>query len=237
MKSIFFNSAAALFISAICCQIVYASIQISSTRVIYRETEKNVSIQISNPGTYPVLLQSWIDEGRPEIKPEDIKAPFILTPPLTRVNAGEGQTLRLSYVGPGQVKDRESIYWLNVLEIPPVINKESNQVQVAFRSRIKVFYRPTGLDDKGAQSAAEHLRWDIQGKKMTILNPTPYYVSLLGISLKLGNKKTTIPAEMIDPQSRKVFDLPAGVEATHVSEVAVDFINDYGAITTKPLVK
>lgn len=215
----------------------YASIQIGSTRVIYREAEKDVSVQVNNPGGYPVLLQSWMDDGRTDIKPENISSPFILTPPLTRVNANEGQTLRLSYIGKSLAADRESVYWLNVLEIPPAASKETNQIQVAFRSRIKVFYRPTGLEDKAALSAAKSLQWVVQGKEITLTNPTPFYISLLSVSIKANGKTTTIPADMIAPKSSKTFELTQSIAPGQLPGVAVEFINDYGAVTSQSLVQ
>ncbi|MBB1202672.1 molecular chaperone [Enterobacteriaceae bacterium 89] len=212
-----------------------ASIQLNSTRVIYRGAEKDVSVQVNNPGKGPVLLQSWIDEGNSEIKPENIRSPFILTPPLTRVNAGEGQTLRLSFIGTNEPADRERVYWLNVLEIPPVADKASNQIQVAFRSRIKVFYRPVGLEDKEALSAAKTLSWKQQGKQIMLHNPTPFYISLLAISLQASGKKVTIPADMIAPKSDKSFELPAAETVSQISELSVEFINDYGAVTSQSI--
>ncbi|HFV9915886.1 TPA: molecular chaperone [Salmonella enterica subsp. diarizonae serovar 61:l,v:z35] len=197
----------------------FASIQISATRVIYHASEKDVSVQINNPGKYPVLLQSWTDDGHPDIRPDAMRTPFILTPPLTRVNAGAGQTLRLSWNGASLPADRESVYWLNVMEIPPVGEKGSNQIQVAFRSRIKLFYRPTGLDDKGTQTAISQLRWRAQGNNITLNNPTPYYVSAIAVTLTQGGKKTTVAADMLFPNGSATFTLPAGVSATRTADI------------------
>lgn len=213
----------------------FASIQISATRVIYHAAEKDVSVQITNPGKYPVLLQSWTDDGRTEIRPDTMRTPFILTPPLTRVNADAGQTLRLSYTGTPLPADRESVYWLNVLEIPPVVDKASNQIQVAFRSRIKLFYRPTGLEDKGAQTAISQLRWRAQGNNIILNNPTPYYVSAVAVTLTQGGKKTTVAADMLAPNGSATFTLPAGVSADRADSITVDAINDYGASVTAPV--
>ncbi|WP_368639076.1 molecular chaperone [Salmonella enterica] len=63
----------------------FSSIQISNTRVIYPAAEKDVSVLITNPGKYPVLLQSWIDDGQPDVKSDNLRTPFVLTPPLARV--------------------------------------------------------------------------------------------------------------------------------------------------------
>ncbi|MGS0639220.1 fimbrial biogenesis chaperone [Citrobacter sp. VF227] len=226
----FFPATALLLVAGI--PAAFASIQISATRVIYHAAEKDVSVQITNPGKYPVLLQSWTDDGHPDIRPDTLRTPFILTPPLTRVNADAGQTLRLSYTGTPLPADRESVYWLNVLEIPPVGEKGSNQVQVAFRSRIKLFYRPAGLDDKGAQDAIAQLRWHAMGNKIVLSNPTPYYVSAVAVTLNRGGKKTSIPADMLAPNGSAEFSLPTGVNA---DSVTVDAMNDYGASVTAPV--
>ncbi|MDJ8697384.1 molecular chaperone [Salmonella enterica] len=210
----------------------YASIQINTTRVIYHAAEKDISVQITNPGNYPVLLQSWTDDGNPDIRPDAIRTPFILTPPLTRVNADAGQTLRLSYTGASLPADRESVYWLNVLEIPPVSEKGINQIQVAFRSRIKLFYRPATLDDKGARTAIAQLRWLAQGNHITLSNPTPYYVSAVAVTATHGSKKTTIPADMLAPHGSISLTLPSGAVA---DSLTVDAINDYGSSVTEPV--
>lgn len=229
-----FFSATALFLAA-GMPATYASIQISTTRVIYHAAEKSVSVRIMNPGTYPVLLQNWTDDGRPEIRPDAMQTPFVLTPPLTRVNADAGQTLRLSWTGMPLPADRESVYWLNVLEIPPAGEKGSNQIQVAFRSRIKLFYRPTALDDKGAQTAISQLRWQMRGNKISLSNPTPYYVSAVAVTLTRGGKKTSVPADMLPPKASADFTLPAGITADNADSVTVDAINDYGASVTAPV--
>jgi len=213
----------------------FASIQISTTRVIYHEEEKTVSVQITNPGKHPVLLQSWIDNGNPDIKPDSVRTPFILTPPLARVNAEKGQSLRLSYIGSSLPTDKESLYWLNVLEIPPLGEKDNNQIQVAFRSRIKLFYRPVTLDDKGALLAISSLRWHVTGDDITLENPTPYYVSVLSITIEHGGKKTSVPTDMLPPKSRTLVRVPRNITLNATDNVVVEAINDYGSAITVPI--
>lgn len=96
----------------------FASVVISGTRVIYSSEAKDVTVKLNNVGKAPVLIQSWIDDGDMTVKPENIRVPFILTPPINRVDPGKGQTLRLSYTGAALPMDKESVFWLNVLEIP-----------------------------------------------------------------------------------------------------------------------
>lgn len=95
-----------------------ASVVISGTRVIYPADANEVSVKINNGGPSPVLLQSWIDNSDVDAKPSAIKVPFVLTPPMNRVESGKGQTLRITYTGDTLPSDRESVFWLNVLEVP-----------------------------------------------------------------------------------------------------------------------
>lgn len=200
-----------------------ASVVISGTRVIYPSDAKEVSVKISNGGHSPVLLQSWIDSGDTDAKPSAIKVPFVLTPPMNRVEPGKGQTLRISYAGGSLPMDKESVFWLNVLEVPAKkpAKIEENRLQMAFRSRIKLFYRPSGLQGN-ANEAAEAITWSSQANRVQATNPTPYYVSL--VNLSANGKK--LGYAMVAPRSTMVVDLPGSAG----SKVSGSFVNDYGAV-------
>ncbi|OWF72242.1 pilus assembly protein PapD, partial [Yersinia frederiksenii] len=49
---------------------VQASVVITGTRVIYPEKQKEVTVKVNNTGTGPVVLQSWIDNGDVNARPE-----------------------------------------------------------------------------------------------------------------------------------------------------------------------
>lgn len=200
-----------------------ASIVITGTRVIYPSDAKEVSVKLNNAGKLPVLVQSWIDKGDVNAKPESIKVPFILTPPINRVEAGKGQTLRISYTGEALPTDKESVFWLNVLEIPAKSKASTaeNYLQMAFRSRIKFFYRPVGLQGD-ANEAAKVVTWTAKGNALLANNPTPYYVSFVTLSAK-GKK---IEGSMVAPYSALTVKLPGDAG----SKVSGEYVNDYGAI-------
>lgn len=84
--------------------------------------------------------------------------------------------------------DKESVFWLNVLEVPAKkqAKPDENYLQMAFRSRIKVFYRPAGLAGN-ANDAAQAVTWSVKGSSLQAFNPTPYYVSF--VSLTVNGKK------------------------------------------------
>lgn len=202
-----------------------ASVVISGTRVIYPSDAKEISVKLVNKGKRPVLIQSWLDDGDDKAKPEDIHVPFVLTPPINRVEPEKGQTLRISYLGGSLPADRESVYWLNVLEIPaknPLL-KDKNLLQLAFRTRIKLFYRPADLKGN-ANEAANQLVWKRNGQQLQATNPTPYYISLANITI--SGKKTV--ADMIAPFSKKEFN----VTAKSGDKITAKYINDYGAVSS-----
>lgn len=201
-----------------------ASVVIDGTRVIYPSTAQEVTVKLTNHGNSPVLIQSWIDTGNPDALPEKIVTPFVLTPPVNRVNAEESQTLRISGVNTSALRqDRESVYWLNVLEIPPRPQNASgneNYLQLAIRTRIKLFYRPSTLQGN-ATDAIHQLNWRSTAGTVVITNPTPFYISLD----KIIASHNAIPLDMIAPNSQLKInaDVPSG------SKIIVDWINDYGA--------
>lgn len=200
-----------------------ASVVISGTRVIYSSDAKEVSVKVSNVGFSPVLLQSWIDNGDIYVKPSDIKVPFVITPPINRVEASKGQTLRISYIGEKLPMDRESVFWLNVLEIPVKSQAKANKnrLQMAFRTRIKLFYRPISLNGN-ANDATTFVKWDVQGDKIKATNPTPYYISFVNLSTN-GKKLNNI---MLAPYSSQELELRGRIG----NEINGAFVNDYGAV-------
>ncbi|MDZ5641631.1 molecular chaperone [Enterobacter sp. A103] len=114
--------------------------------------------------------------------PEKLHVPFVLTPPLTRVEGRHGQTLRITATPNNMPADRESVFWLNVLEIPPTNKDGKNQLMVAFRNRVKLFWRPAALKN-GATDAPAKLTWHADGENIILSNPTAYYISLTGVHL------------------------------------------------------
>lgn len=226
------KNALTLFFSFFLLTPTEASTVISGTRIIYPENEKEVTVKINNPGNSPVLIQSWIDDGDPNANPDRVKVPFILKPPLSRIDAGKGQTLRMSYIGGTLARDRETLYWLNVLEVPP-INKNNdvkNNLQIAYRTRIKVFFRPDGLSGD-VNKAMESLKWRLTDKGLEATNDTPYYVNLLDVRIKHMGKQKAIDVDKVPPFGKAVFSVK-GETMSKDDSFYYDYINDWGGINS-----
>ncbi|MDK3021180.1 fimbria/pilus periplasmic chaperone [Cupriavidus taiwanensis] len=212
-----------------------ASVVIAGTRVIYRAQETEVTIKLTNEGKAPALTQTWIDKGDPKAAPAAIEVPFTVTPPVSRIDPGKGQTLRILYTGEPLAQDRESVFWLNVLEIPPkpsAEEAETNKLQLAFRSRIKLFFRPAGL--KGtAEEAPRTIRWRIvqAGGKPALegSNPSEYHVSFSRIEVVGGGKTARFEeGGMIAPGETRSFPLTGEVAQGPDTKIRFNTINDYG---------
>jgi chaperone protein EcpD len=212
-----------------------ANVIINGTRVVYAGNEKEVTVKLSNTGTLPVLVQSWIDSGDVDAKPDRIQVPFTLTPPINRINPNKSQTLRISYTAtPALPENKESVYWLNVLEIPALKDDAApNRLQVAFRTRIKIFYRPTAIADRGkASEAAEKLAWSIEGNQLKVTNSAPYFVSLVSVTLKQGGRQYSVEGEMVAPQGSQRFTIKGSPQVQAGAVISYEYVNDWGAVKT-----
>lgn len=216
---------ACLFSLVLCSTVAQASIVITGTRVVYPSDAKEVSVKVSNKGESPVLIQSWLDNGDTKASPDQIKVPFVLTPPINRVEPASGQTLRIRALPNNLPKDKESVFWLNVLEIPAKpktqLSEKDNYLQVAFRSRIKFFYRPAGLKGSLAE-AAKNLQWTRTAGGVRVNNTSPYNISFVDITA--GNKK--VDGKMLKPFGDATYALPV----SGGNRLTASYVNDYGAV-------
>ena len=227
------NSTIAKFLFILPCFIfashAMANIVITGTRVIYPSDEKEISVKIANKGTGPVLIQAWMDNGDVNASPDSIHVPFVITPPMNRIDSQKGQTLRVSAIGNGNgSSDRETLYWFNVLEIPPANLKggDVNKLQVAFRTRIKFFYRPVTL--KGdSTTAAENIKWKVNNGQLIAVNDSPYYVTLLDVHSQTGNASAS--TNMIAPFGQASVKEKSG-NFSSGQKITYEYINDWGAI-------
>ncbi|WP_439669299.1 fimbrial chaperone [Cupriavidus necator] len=212
-----------------------ASVVIAGTRVIYKAKDIETTIKLTNEGQSPALTQAWIDKGDAKAAPSSIDVPFTVTPPVSRIDPKKGQTLRIIYTGEPLPQDRESVFWLNVLEIPPKPTAEEadvNKLQLAFRSRIKLFFRPAGLEGN-ADDAPGSISWRVThagGKPaLEASNPSKYHVSFANLELVGGGKTAKFEeGGMVGPGEAKTFPLTGDVAQGTEARVRYKAINDYG---------
>ncbi len=209
-----------------------AAIQIHGTRFIYNEADAFTTVRITNEGNDASLVQTWIDAGDLLMQPGEDLLPISILPPMAKIDAKQGQLFKLIYTGIPLPKDRESVFWINVLDIPRKIIDEngSNFVKVAVRSRMKVFYRPSGLTYTH-QDAINKLRFYIDRKSnmLSIINNSAYHLTIE--SAKLNSAVLDIKP-MIYPFSKKKYKISGVISSLNETEhkILLNIIGDYGQL-------
>ncbi|WP_060442680.1 fimbria/pilus periplasmic chaperone [Serratia marcescens] len=198
-------------------------VALGATRVIYPADAKQTSLAVNNSDKQArFLIQTWV-ENEAGNKTDD----FIVTPPLFVSKPTSENTLRIIYSGGKLPDDRETLYWLNSKAIPSVNRddiKGKNVLQIAVLARIKIFVRPVGLTEKSAD-APGMLTFYRTGNNMTITNPSPFYVTL--VNMTMGGKNVNVANKMVAPKSSTQLPLFNGAPGVFTYQT----INDYGATT------
>lgn len=213
--------------------LVNAEIIIHGTRAVYPSDAREITLQLSNDGKSPSLVQVWIDEGDPQATPDQSQAPFIITPPISRVEAQKGQFIRITSLPTvnSLSKTEETLFWLNVLDIPPKPSAKDktaapdNFLQLAVRSRIKFFYRPSSLK-QDVTLAPEKIQWSSKGSNIIAKNPTPFHITITAITQEESGKRIDILSEglMLKPFSEQSILL----KSPSMKNMTFTTINDYG---------
>jgi chaperone protein EcpD len=215
----------------------HATVVIGGTRVVFPAQNGEVTVRLSNVGDTPALIEAWIDKGDPRSTPDKVDTPFLITPPLFRMEAHKDQSLRILATSPHLPADRESLFWLNVLEVPPRPSgpqaADKNMLQFAVRSRLKLFYRPAKLPGDPLKATGE-LSWKAghggQGIVLDAHNPSPYYITISKLSLDVGGKPYTADIGMVAPFGDLQLAVKGltGIPAAG-TVLSYTTINDYGA--------
>ncbi len=204
----------------------YAGIQVNATRVIYNSIHQSASLSISNDGDNTYMVQSWLDTGDADQMPQNL--PIVVTPPILKLLSKKEAILRFIYSGSGLPQDRESLFWINVQEIPMLSNSK-NVLQIAIRTRIKLFYRPNELKTNLKQQATV-LKWKHnKDGKLLISNDGPLHITLNKLTLINNTQSWIVNANMVGPYHHIEVSLPKGAEKADI--VSFTYINDYGGNT------
>ncbi|HFS8154867.1 long polar fimbrial chaperone LpfB [Enterobacter chengduensis] len=194
-------------------------ITVGGTRLIYDGGKKEASLSVTNSDTNPYLIQSWAETQNGGTE----KAPFIVTPPLFRLDGNQQNLLRIVRTDSTLPEDRESLYWLNVKSIPAGSKQEgANTLQIAVKTRIKLIYRPASLKDV-PEDVAGSLSWSQSGSRLTVNNPTPFVMNFKQV--RVGGHEVK-DATYVLPKSEATFTAPTGSGGA----VSWKLISDYGGV-------
>ncbi|WP_447752610.1 fimbrial biogenesis chaperone [Pseudomonas nicosulfuronedens] len=209
---------------------VHGGVTAERTRVIFDEGQREASLALVNQNSYPVIVQTWIDDGDLDAAPQTAQAPILPLPPVFRLNPGQQRSLRLLHTGEMLPRDRESLYWLNLYEIPPQsgtpLSEGESRLTVTLRTQMKVLYRPRALA-KDAEEAPRQLVFRRLGNAIQVENPTAYFITLAGAQVRRGDAGSALPADLLPPFSQRTLTPTQGLPAG-AGEVRYLWIDDGG---------
>lgn len=150
-----------------------ATLSTDLTRYIFRGDKDSLTITVKNNDKERLFGgQAWVEN----IVEKDTRPTFVVTPSFFKVQAAGQQTLRVIMASDNLPQDRESVYWINLQDIPPAL--KGSGLSIALRTKMKLFYRPASLlaGRKGAEQGIS-LRTRPDGQTF-LVNSTPYIFAI-----------------------------------------------------------
>lgn len=196
-------------------------------RVIYPEGERQgVTLTAHNKSPAPYLMQSWIRPVDPNGGDVDLAwqgapvMPFIVTPPLARLEANGELALRIRRNDKPLPNDRESVFFISIKALPTQ-QPAGKQMVMTVVSNLKLFYRPKGLVKRAVADMAPKLNFSREGSRLTVSNPTAYWLTFS--RLAVGGVALDQPAlrQMVPPFGKRSYALP-GSAAGQVTWQLID---------------
>lgn len=211
-------------IGALCgafSQQALSAVSLDRTRAIFNGTEKNLILNIGNDSTKkPYLAQAWLEDA----KGKKLSDYLMVTPPMQRLEPSQKSVIRITSLPSVNTlpQDRESLFYFSVREVPPK-SDHPNVLQLALQTKIKLFYRPAAIVAERFSQHDDQLVLHKVSGGYKIVNPSPYYMTVIGITGKSGQAvaKDFKPV-MIAPKSSEI------VRSALFPQPHVITINDFG---------
>lgn len=222
-KSLLYSIVNSLLVGSIMLpSVAQAAIALDRTRVIFDGEQSSMTLNISNENKQlPYLAQSWLEDADGN---KMTTGALAVTPPVQRLEAGQKSLIRIQSTAGAKLlaQDRESLFYFSLREIPPKSEKP-NVLQIALQTRVKLFYRPSSIRAKPGDVWQEQLVLHKVSGGYRIENPTPYYITIIG----MGNDKKTaetaaFESVMVSPKSS------VSVKTVQGNTPHLTYINDYG---------
>lgn len=208
-----------------------AALTVNTTRIVFDSDKRSTGVVIANPSPRPYAVQSWVNTAKDDT---DTAVPLATSPGLFTLAPGKEQMVQISRLPNQLPEDRETLFYLNVQEIPEITPEDVNVLNIALRTRLKLFYRPSQLKDRPADRIDE-LKWSVRQSsgrlQLVVDNPTPYHYTFG--RLEVSSDRTTEAVQamaMAPPFDQQVYDL-ARIRSANGLRLTFTTINDYGVAT------
>lgn len=203
----------------------HAVLGLDRTRIILNQADGGTSVVVDNQDkTSSFLAQTWIETA----KGDKLTNSLVALPFLQKIGPLQKKQIKITHMeGLNTLpQDRESLLYFNVLGIPPQ-GKEANVVQFTIQSRLKLFYRPKGINyplsaDKDFQ---QDLKVAKQGGSLKLTNPTPFNIIVTNINVD-RSKDNQFPETVVAPFS----DVVVTLKNASLNSFEVAYIDDFGGL-------
>jgi P pilus assembly chaperone PapD len=199
------------------------AIVLDRNRVIYEGGAKSISLTIKNENQkISYLVQASIEDNQGQT----ISSPFVVAPSLQRVDANQNARVSIIRSVPsieGLPKDRESIYYFILREIPSSKSEKSEAVQ----SKIKLYYRPEAIVPAPNAVWQDQVLITKQESQLKVDNPTPYYITYVSLAHPDDKGKKPInsfSAFTVEPKSTIAVKAPEPLGDSFI----ITYLNDFG---------
>lgn len=160
--------------------------------VILYEEQGEATINIKNTDAAPALLHSVVENV-----PEDVEPLLIVTPPITRVEAGETQLVRFIATLKSPLKTQR-LKRVTFEGIPQARTAGGATIGITLRQNLPLILHPQGLPRHDAPW--ELLTWRRSGERLTLHNDSAYVVRLApDVQLLPQKAMATLPRTYILP--------------------------------------
>ncbi len=190
-----------------------------TTVVVLYEEEGEATINIKNTDTGPALLHSVIENV-----PEDLEPLVIVTPPITRVEAGDTQLVRFISTLKAPLKTQR-LKRVSFEGIPQARAAGGATIGITLRQNLPLILHPQGLPRH--HTPWELLKWKRAGERLTVHNDSAYVVRMAPeVRLLPQSVPATLPRTYILPGEALTVkvDRPLGA----VAEVEIQPATVYG---------
>ena len=168
----FFISASLLLFTASS----HAAFVLNITRYVFDEKRENISVQVDNQSTQEYGGQIWIENQ----DQNDKNVYFVPSPTFFKVADQHKQILRILKINDALPKDKESLFWINIQEIPKAPKDGVNALSIALHTQVKMIYRPDILKDK-RENAEKNIKLINDESSTVLFNDSPYYFALINV--------------------------------------------------------
>lgn len=203
----------------------FAALALDATRYVYKGDAQFISAIANNESEEEFGAQVWVEN----IIEKDTRPTFVATPSFFKVDGNGKQVFRVMKVSDHMPSDKESIYWLNLQEIPK--KRVGSGLTMAIRTQVKLIYRPAALVE-GRAGAEKNLTVEHLPGEQWLVNGTPY-IFAIGSVMDTNNKAISFSQE--DSDKLTMFMPGERVNVTGRRVKSVHALSDYGSLETYEL--